>query len=457
MKNGMGDGDGFRYNTLMEKEHNQKEFYQKAMIFGRFVRFYRQHNGWSLENLGHTMHMSYSTIRRVELGETLLLPDEMDQIAQAFGFEGFLDNWHLLDAYATQMDDIRHFHLVDIERMLDKLDAFLCNPQLKASYFFAGYALLELYAMVYAKKGLMKTIWTKEERQALRAKVDEIDAFKDLFSNRQRAVYEQLAGDTWYECLRFEQAWTCYERALCFDKTSYLTHLRMADTAMILNCDQVARHHLARCQQLVFATASSEQFLQLALLEAIFLARNNEREAAQAALLNLYEEGVRTQNTFIQRQALDNLAQTAFFAQDDMNAIVFAKRSIEQFGDHVDFALYFYLLFSYLRLDDSHHVRRWSEWILRRETAPLVRYFVEGALAWSEGELEKADEALGIVYSEMALHQEPGWECFFLERLIDLNAQLGRVDRVETYHRRLLALERRKQKTRSIVGLREKD
>lgn len=140
-----------------------------------------------------------------------------------------------------------------------------------------------------------------------------------------------------------------------------------------------------------------------------------------------------------------------------MNAIVFAKRSIEQFGDHVDFALYFYLLFSYLRLDDSHHVRRWSEWILRRETAPLVRYFVEGALAWSEGELEKADEALGIVYSEMALHQEPGWECFFLERLIDLNAQLGRVGQVETYHRRLLALERRKQKTRSIVGLREKD
>lgn len=92
-------------------------------IFGRFLQVHRKEEGWSMENVGSHLHMSYSTVRRIENGELLPDHEQRNQIAQLFGYEKFLNQFDW-DQWKEELMELRHLHVHDPAAMLERLDAF---------------------------------------------------------------------------------------------------------------------------------------------------------------------------------------------------------------------------------------------------------------------------------------------------------------------------------------------
>ena len=134
-------------------------------IFGRFLQVHRKEEGWSMENVGSHLHMSYSTVRRIENGELLPDHEQRNQIAQLFGYEKFLNQFDW-DQWKEELMELRHLHVHDPAAMLERLDAFLTRNELHASYFFAVFELLKLYRLVY-ETPVQKMMWDKEKRKKI--------------------------------------------------------------------------------------------------------------------------------------------------------------------------------------------------------------------------------------------------------------------------------------------------
>lgn len=431
----------FPYNVPMKKEqYDQKT---KAKIFGRFLQVHRKEKGWSLENIGSHLHMSYSTVRRIENGELLPDPEQRDQIAQLFGYEQFLDRFDW-DRWKEERRELRHLHVQDHLAMLERLDAFLSRKNLNASYFFAVFELLKLYRLVY-ETPVRKMMWNKEKRKRIFKEIERIEILQDLFSDSERSVYEELIGLAYYESRHFEIACYHLEKAIRYDETSYIACSRLIDLYMITGYDGLARQLIDRAKELVFNEASATQFLQIAFLETILQARNGEYEQARNQFLRIQKEAGRIGFDFLRSACLEELACAASLAQDPLNTIVYAKRAIEQNGNRVDLSMYYHLLLAYFRIGDLSALKEWCEKAPTKQWSSL-RWFIQGIKAWSCNDYETARESFHVLYSEAMLNKEMDWVDFFLSIRIELGEYFGKTENALVLLKEQMALHSKKQK-----------
>ena len=61
----------------MKNNENKINELNLTRIFGFFMNYHRKEKGWSLENMGNELFLSYSTIRRIEYGE--FLPEKKER------------------------------------------------------------------------------------------------------------------------------------------------------------------------------------------------------------------------------------------------------------------------------------------------------------------------------------------------------------------------------------------
>lgn len=425
---------------MKKEQYDQKT---KAKIFGRFLQVHRKEKGWSLENIGSHLHMSYSTVRRIENGELLPDPEQRDQIAQLFGYEQFLDRFDW-DRWKEERRELRHLHVQDPLAMLERLDAFLSRKALKASYFFAVFELLKIYRLVY-ETPVRKMMWNKEKRKRIFKEIERIEILQDLFSDSERSVYEELIGLAYYESRHFDRSCDHLEKALNLDETSYMACMHLIDLYMIAGYDRLARQMIERAKELVFSEASATQFLQIAFLETILQARNGEYEKACQQFLRIQKEARKIRFAAMEPACMEELACAASLAHDPLNAILYAKRAIEQKGSSVDFSMYYHLLLAYFRIRDISSLEQWCE-KASAERWESLRWFVQGMRAWSRNTYVTASESFHVLYSEAMLNKEMDWVDFFLSIRIELEEYFGNTENALVLLKEQMALHSKKQK-----------
>lgn len=414
-------------------------------IFGRFLQVHRKEEGWSLENVGSHLHMSYSTVRRIENGELLPDHEQRNQIAQLFGYEKFLNQFDW-DQWKEELMELRHLHVHDPAAMLERLDAFLTRNELHASYFFAVFELLKLYRLVY-ETPVQKMMWDKEKRKKIFHEIERIETLQDLFSDIHQSLYEELIGVANYESRHFEIACYHLEKAIRYDETSYIACSRLIDLYMITGYDGIARQLIDRAKELVFKEASATQFLQIAFLETILQARNGGYEQARNQFLRIQKEARRIGCDFLRSACLEELACAASLAQDPLNTIVYAKRAIEQNGNHIDLSMYYHLLLAYFRIGNLSALKEWCKKAPTKQWSSL-RWFVQGIKAWSCNDYEIARESFHVLYSEAMLNKEMDWVDFFLSIRIELEECFGKTENALLLIKEQMILQQRKQKTK---------
>lgn len=118
----------------MKNNENIKNKLNLARIFGFFMNYHRKEKGWSLENMGNELFLSYSTIRRIENGELLPEKNERDHIAKLFGYDLFLDNEFQIEEYDRQISIVRQEQSFrNNQRLFEKIRSFLNVKTLKAN------------------------------------------------------------------------------------------------------------------------------------------------------------------------------------------------------------------------------------------------------------------------------------------------------------------------------------
>lgn len=398
-----------------------------------------------MENVGSHLHMSYSTVRRIENGELLPDHEQRNQIAQLFGYEKFLNQFDW-DQWKEELMELRHLHVHDPAAMLERLDAFLTRNELHASYFFAVFELLKLYRLVY-ETPVQKMMWDKEKRKKIFHEIERIETLQDLFSDIHQSLYEELIGVANYESRHFEIACYHLEKAIRYDETSYIACSRLIDLYMITGYDGIARQLIDRAKELVFKEASATQFLQIAFLETILQARNGGYEQARNQFLRIQKEAGRIGCDFLRSACLEELACAASLAQDPLNTIVYAKRAIEQNGNHIDLSMYYHLLLAYFRIGNLSALKEWCKKAPTKQWSSL-RWFVQGIKAWSCNDYEIARESFHVLYSEAMLNKEMDWVDFFLSIWIELEECFGKTENALLLIKEQMILQQRKQKTK---------
>ncbi len=398
-----------------------------------------------MENVGSHLHMSYSTVRRIENGELLPDHEQRNQIAQLFGYEKFLNQFDW-DQWKEELMELRHLHVHDPAAMLERLDAFLTRNELHASYFFAVFELLKLYRLVY-ETPVQKMMWDKEKRKKIFHEIERIETLQDLFSDIHQSLYEELIGVANYESRHFEIACYHLEKAIRYDETSYIAYSRLIDLYMITGYDGIARQLIDRAKELVFKEASATQFLQIAFLETILQARNGGYEQARNQFLRIQKEAGRIGCDFLRSACLEELACAASLAQDPLNTIVYAKRAIEQNGNHIDLSMYYHLLLAYFRIGNLSALKEWCKKAPTKQWSSL-RWFVQGIKAWSCNDYEIARESFHVLYSEAMLNKEMDWVDFFLSIRIELEECFGKTENALLLIKEQMILQQRKQKTK---------
>ncbi len=398
-----------------------------------------------MENVGSHLHMSYSTVRRIENGELLPDHEQRNQIAQLFGYEKFLNQFDW-DQWKEELMELRHLHVHDPAAMLERLDAFLTRNELHASYFFAVFELLKLYRLVY-ETPVQKMMWDKEKRKKIFHEIERIETLQDLFSDIHQSLYEELIGVANYESRHFEIACYHLEKAIRYDETSYIACSRLIDLYMITGYDGIARQLIDRAKELVFKEASATQFLQIAFLETILQARNGGYEQARNQFLRIQKEAGRIGCDFLRSACLEELACAASLAQDPLNTIVYAKRAIEQNGNHIDLSMYYHLLLAYFRIGNLSALKECCKKAPTKQWSSL-RWFVQGIKAWSCNDYEIARESFHVLYSEAMLNKEMDWVDFFLSIRIELEECFGKTENALLLIKEQMILQQRKQKTK---------
>ncbi|WP_289804354.1 hypothetical protein [Dubosiella newyorkensis] len=342
--------------------------------------------------------------------------------------------------------ELRHLHVHDPAAMLERLDAFLTRNELHASYFFAVFELLKLYRLVY-ETPVQKMMWDKEKRKKIFHEIERIETLQDLFSDIHQSLYEELIGVANYESRHFEIACYHLEKAIRYDETSYIACSRLIDLYMITGYDGIARQLIDRAKELVFKEASATQFLQIAFLETILQARNGGYEQARNQFLRIQKEAGRIGCDFLRSACLEELACAASLAQDPLNTIVYAKRAIEQNGNHIDLSMYYHLLLAYFRIGNLSALKEWCKKAPTKQWSSL-RWFVQGIKAWSCNDYEIARESFHVLYSEAMLNKEMDWVDFFLSIRIELEECFGKTENALLLIKEQMILQQRKQKTK---------
>ncbi len=303
----------------MKNNENKINELNLTRIFGFFMNYHRKEKGWSLENMGNELFLSYSTIRRIEYGEFLPEKKERDHIAQLFGYDSFLDNPFQIEEYDRQILIIRQEQTFrNNQRLFEKIHSFLNVRALKASYFFPQYLLLRFYENVMCSK----------ELSSLLRSFEEILPYFYCFSKEQQAIVYDLIGSAYLNNNQFVQSIDYFQKAAQQASTDLLVHIHLAMAYQYLKCDHECLNELNICKQLLFQCGSVYRMFQISQIEALVRAERGELEIAKTMLLNIFKEAKRLKDDYLINNLLNNLAYVFFIAEDYLNAILYSKEAI---------------------------------------------------------------------------------------------------------------------------------
>ncbi len=415
----------------MKNNENKKTELNLARIFGFFLNYHRKKKGWSLENMGNALFLSYSTIRRIENGEYLPEKNERDHIARLFGYDSFLENQFQIEEYNRQVLIVRQEQTFrNDQRLLEKIHSFLNVKALKASYFFPQYVLLQIY----------KSVMDSKELSFVLRSFEEMLPYLHCFSEEQKAIIYDLIGSAYLNDHQFAQSITYFQKAARHNDTDLLVHMHAAMVYQYLKCDHECLNKLDICKQLLFQCGSVYRMFQISQIEALVRAERGELKIAKTILLNLYKEAKRLKDDYLIDNLLNNLAYVFFISEDYLNAILYSKEAIRKNYKHIDSVLYLYIVYSYFKTGQFDEMNKVIENCKQELLEKHIRFLIPGIEAWSKKNYRQAEEKFYIAYCESELRKEIDWKVWILNRLIELNCLLEDVERILYYSNVLYSL-----------------
>lgn len=383
--------------------------------------------------MGSELHMSYSTVRRIENGEFLPEKKDMDDIARLFGFNNFFNNWFQIEKYNQQILYLRKLQICrDSENFNEKIHSFLKVKTLEGSFFFPQYIFLAFYQEVMNSKNLDSII----------AHYNELSIFLELYSNEQSCMIYDSMGIVYLENCHYGNAKAFFEKAIQCSGNDFLAHLHLAMVYQYLKFDIYCLDELKICKELIFQFCSVDRFIQISQIEALVKAERGEYDWAISRLLDLYEEGVRLNNEDLMNDLLNNLAYVFFISKDYLNSILYSKKSLSMYPENVDSVLYLYIIYSYFRTEQIEEMDKIIDKCYEQPLEDHIRFLIPGIKAWSRKDYKLAENNFFIAYSESELKKEIDWKVWILECLIELNEFLGDFDKVLKYSNELLLISR---------------
>lgn len=367
----------------MKNNENKINELNLACIFGFFMNYHRKEKGWSLENMGNELFLSYSTIRRIENGEFLPEKKERDHIAQLFGYDSFLDNPFQIEEYNRQILIIRQEQTFrNNQRLFKKIRSFLNVRALKASYFFPQYLMLQFY----------ENVMNSKEMNSLLRSLEIILPYLYCFSKEQQAIVYDLMGSAYLNNNYFVQAIDCFQKAAQQNGIDLLAHIHLAMAYQYLKRDHECFNELNFCKQLLFQCGSVYRMFQISQIEALVRAERGELGLAKKILLNLYKEAGRLKDDYLINNLLNNLAYVFFISEDYLNAILYSKEAMRKSYKHIDSVLYLYIVYSYFKTDQLDEMNNAIQDCGQEPLETHIQFLIPGIKAWSEKNYKQAEE-----------------------------------------------------------------
>lgn len=394
----------------------------QAQLFGLFLHNHRKRNNLSLENIGKVIYKTPSQIRLVEKGAQALTQEEQDQIAQLFGFPSFANNLK----YQAYFDNLlKKFDNLFFHQQEDEVFALLEKVKSKrsrweASSLFFITSLFQLIPYRYEKGD--------ETCQTI---IKEIEQYTEYMTPFELFFFYSLQGVIAYNACRFQIACSFFEKALSYEKNRVGLYIQLAMTYQTLEYRQKSLTCIYKANQLMLQNPDVYRMLQLSLLYTNYRVEKsisyhkaiNERLALYKACLKMKEDSLAT-------SVLHNISYMYLLNEDYMNAIVFAKKSLE-LDNKSESNCHWFIPYSYWRLEME---KECLLWIRAYESFPNRTSYIFNLCTaihcFVDGKIEAGIDVLEASHRALLEDQEMDRLVFLLDWLIEMYSQINDLEKM---------------------------
>lgn len=394
----------------------------ETQLFGLFLHNHRKRNNLSLENIGKAIYKTPSQIRLVEKGAQALTQEEQDQIAQLFGFSSFADNLK----YQPYFDNLlKKFDNLFFHQQEDEVFALLEKVKSKrsrweASSLFFITSLFQLIPYRYEK-----------DDETCQTIIKEIEQYTEYMTPFELFFFYSLQGVIAYNASRFQIACSFFEKALSYEKNRVGLYIQLAMTYQTLEYRQKSLTCIYKANRLMLQNPDVYRMLQLSLLYTNYRVEKsisyhkaiNERLALYKACLKMKEDSLAT-------SVLHNISYMYLLNEDYMNAIVFAKKSLE-LDNKPESSCYWFIPYSYWRLEME---KECLLWIRAYESFPNRMSYIfnlcTAIRCFVDGKIEAGIDVLEASHRALLEDQEMDRLVFLLDWLIEMYSQINDLEKM---------------------------
>lgn len=394
----------------------------QAQLFGLFLHNHRKRNNLSLENIGKVIYKTPSQIRLVEKGAQALTQEEQDQIAQLFGFSSFADNLK----YQAYFDNLlKKFDNLFFHQQEDEVFALLEKVKSKrsrweASSLFFITSLFQLIPYRYEKGD--------ETCQTI---IKEIEQYTEYMTPFELFFFYSLQGVIAYNISRFQNACSFFEKALSYEKNRVGLYIQLAMTYQTLEYRQKSLTCIYKANQLMLQNPDVYRMLQLSLLYTNFrMEKSISYKEAIHERLNLYQSCMEMNEKSLAAIVLHNISYMYLRNEDYMNAIVFAKKSLELDNDP-ESSCHWFIPYSYWRLNMKLECEQWiSNYKAFKFSNTHVFKMCKAIYYFSNSEVTAGISVLEASHRTLLEDQEMDRLVFLLDWLIEMYSQINDLEKM---------------------------
>lgn len=408
---------------------------REAEIFGKYVSINRKINKWTIEGLAKASNFSYSTVRNIEQGTSNINQESKNRIANLFGYERFMDNIGQIKLYKKILHHIVYLHsTAQIKEMLEYIKKILKKEELKSSFLFFQYYLLQFYYLVY----------TGEENNQRNQLKKILKENLNFFSNDEVAIFYDLLYIDSSQNDGNENTTHFLLKAYDCNPNSFLINLHLA---MNLQRNQYlvsSLNYLENCKRLLYSCNSIYRFMQIGLLEASVMMDNGDRASAIHYFFHLLNEAERYHVDSIKSSILNNIAYTCFVDEDYINTLKYSLFALEN-ENNVKLDVYFYIVFSHYKLKNTSAYQQ--SFLLAKKILSGTSYLYDlllGIDSLFNDDIDQAIENFKIAAINTEKRMILDWSVWIWKYLCSLYQQTKNFDRFLFYQKKIEEIHQRR-------------
>lgn len=421
------------FNSMIFKVNNQEK-YNKERFYGAYIHALRKYYEVSQKDLAKSIHVSNSTLCKMESGQQNMDMEAFDHAIQYFEKHDsdyhFNRNISKLEEAERWIDRcLQEFVNLSYTNSLNEIKHYLENEENEHSIAYFHYKIIESFYNLFTKKGTMKDI-----EDIINTQYFASDYYLAILYDLYGMIEDSADTKVIENQILFLQKAHSYTERINRPDLSGLIEYHMIYRYDDLNEPLYAFDLVKTCINHLQLAGSYRRILTVQMCEGILYKKLNIYTKAIDIYKKLANNIMQVNDPRIQKEIFDNFSWCEFMQKNDKEAIKYALFSLETGSSFPD--LYIVLAFSNYRLGQYEQAEQFAKEFIEKnlnsERAKFIGLFMQVLLDVLHNKQDISEQEQKLI-SMLPKFRAVELEIPFYSLLIDYYRNQNNLEQVAIY------------------------